>query len=83
MSLNGQMSSYGDPDYQPIPPVQQQPAQPTPAQPAPPVKQARDKAQYVRQQKGHSLTAHLLLGAFVLWIPAIYYTFSPNHYWHA
>ncbi len=48
-----------------------------------PIKQARDKAQYVRQQKGHSLTKHLILGIFVLWIPAIYYSFSPNHYWHA
>lgn len=47
------------------------------------IKQSRDKAQYVRQQKGHSLTLHLLFGAVVLWIPAIYYTFSPNHYWHA
>ena len=45
-------------------------------------RQARDRAQYVRTQKGHSLTLHLLLGAFVLWIPAIYYTVSPNHYWH-
>jgi hypothetical protein len=47
------------------------------------VRQSRDRAQYVRQQKGHSLTLHLLLGAFVLWIPAIYYSVSPNHYWHA
>lgn len=47
------------------------------------VKQAQDKAQYVRQQKGHSLTLHLLLGALVLWIPAIYISCSPNHYWHA
>lgn len=46
------------------------------------VRKARDKAQYVRQQKGHSLTLHLLFGALVLWIPAIYYSFSPNHYWH-
>jgi|GEM_PF-3141522 len=38
---------------------------------------------YVRVQKGHSLTKHLLFGIFVLWIPAIYYTISPNHYWHA
>jgi hypothetical protein len=47
------------------------------------VKQSRDKAQYVRQQKGHSLTLHLLLGAFVLWINVIYISASPNHYWHA
>lgn len=47
-----------------------------------PVKRARDRSQYVREQKGHSLTKHLLLGVFVLWIPAIYFSFSPNHYWH-
>lgn len=38
---------------------------------------------YNREQKGHSLILHLLLGGFVLWIPAIYFTVSPNHYWHA
>ena len=47
------------------------------------VRQARDGAQYTRQQKGHSLTAHLLLGWAVLYIPTIYYSISPNHYWHA
>jgi hypothetical protein len=47
------------------------------------VKQGRDKAVYTRQQKGHSLILHLLLGMFVLWIPAIYISVSPNHYWHA
>jgi hypothetical protein len=41
------------------------------------------KVSYVRQQRGHSLTLHLLLGVFVLWIPAVYITVSPNHYWHA
>lgn len=46
------------------------------------VRQGRDKAVYTRQQKGHSLTKHLLLGVFVLWIPTIYYSISPNHYWH-
>ncbi|WNM75108.1 membrane protein [Microbacterium phage Morrigan] len=44
---------------------------------------ARDRAQYTRQQKGHSLILHLTLGALVLWIPAIYFSVSPNHYWHA
>lgn len=49
----------------------------------PEVKQARDKAQYVRQQKGHSWVVWwLLLGPVTLWIPAVYYSFSPNHYWH-
>lgn len=47
------------------------------------VRQSRDKAVYTRQQKGHSLTMHLLFGAVVLWIPAIYISCSPNHYWHA
>ena len=50
---------------------------------APQVRQSRDRAQYVRQQKGHSVIKHALFGGFVLWIPTIYYTFSPNHYWHA
>lgn len=45
--------------------------------------QGRDHAQYVRQQKGHSIILWALFGVVLLWIPAIYYTFSPNHYWHA
>ena len=47
------------------------------------VKQSRDRAQYVRQQKGHSLTWHLLLGVVVLWVNVLYISVSPNHYWHA
>lgn len=48
------------------------------------VKQSRDKAQYVRQQKGHSAILHwIFLGPLTLWILPIYYTVSPNHYWHA
>lgn len=47
------------------------------------VKQSRDKAVYTRNQKGHSLTLWILFGGLVLWIPAIYYSVSPNHYWHA
>lgn len=48
-----------------------------------PVRQARDRAQYVRQQRGHSWVVWwLLLGPITLWIPAVYYSFSPNHYWH-
>lgn len=51
---------------------------------AQPVKQSRDRAQYFRQQKGHSLILNLLLiGPLTLWITTIYYTVSPNHYWHA
>lgn len=53
-----------------------------PEQP-PVVRQARDRAQYVRNQKGHSLTLHILFGGLLLWIPALYITCSPNHYWHA
>jgi hypothetical protein len=48
-----------------------------------PVKQSADRAQYVRQQKGHSLTLHLILGVVVLWANVVYYSVSPNHYWHA
>ena len=47
------------------------------------VKQARDKTIYTRQQKGHSLTLHLLLGMIVLWANVVYISVSPNHYWHA
>lgn len=43
---------------------------------------ARDGANYVREQKGHSIIKHLLLGVCVLWINVIYITISPNHYWH-
>lgn len=42
----------------------------------------RPKANYVRNQTGHSIVKHVLLGWLLLWIPAIYYTVSPNHYWH-
>lgn len=48
------------------------------------VKQARDKAQYTRQQKGHSLTLHILLAFLIVGLFTIpYYSLSPNHYWHA
>lgn len=47
------------------------------------VRQARDGAQYTRQQKGHSILLHLLLGAPILWINVFYISLSPNHYWHA
>lgn len=47
------------------------------------VRQSRDKAQYVRQQRGHSFLLHwLVLGIFTVFIVPLYYTFSPNHYWH-
>lgn len=47
------------------------------------VKQSRDRAQYTRQQKGHSLILHLIFGGILLYIPTIYYAVSPNHYYHA
>jgi hypothetical protein len=47
-----------------------------------PQQPTQNKPSYVREQKGHSITKWLFLGVFVLWIPAVYYTFSPNHYWH-
>ena len=49
----------------------------------PAVKQARDRAQYVRQQTPHSLTKHILLGMFVMWINVLFISLSPNHYWTA
>lgn len=38
---------------------------------------------YIRQQKGHSLTKHILL-CFVMvgFFTIPYYSISPNHYWH-
>ena len=46
-------------------------------------KEARDGAQYVRQQKGHSIVLMLILCLFGIGIPfAIYYAISPNHYYH-
>lgn len=39
---------------------------------------------YVRNQKGHSLTWWIILSCFMIGIPwLIYYSVSPNHYWHA
>ena len=53
------------------------------APPVPAVKQSRDRAQYVRQQKGHSFILHwCILGVFSVFIVPIYYSVSPNHYWH-
>jgi len=47
------------------------------------VKQSRDRAQYTRQQKGHSLVLHwFVLGIFSVFIVPIYYSVSPNHFWH-
>lgn len=51
--------------------------------PQPSVRQSRDRAQYVRQQKGHSFILHwFVLGIFTCFIVPIYYSVSPNHYWH-
>ncbi|MCA0217909.1 MAG: hypothetical protein LCH43_11215 [Actinobacteria bacterium] len=43
----------------------------------------KNEVTYVRQQKGHSIILHLLLGVFVLWINVIFISASKNHYWHA
>ena len=56
---------------------------PVPAREHVAVKQGRDRAQYVRQQKGHSFVLHwLVLGMLTAFILPIYYSVSPNHYWH-
>lgn len=39
-------------------------------------------AQPVEQRQGHSIILWILFGGIVVWIPAIYYTISPNHNWH-
>lgn len=43
----------------------------------------KNEVSYVRQQKGHSLILHLILGTFILWINVIFISVSKNHYWHA
>lgn len=49
-----------------------------------PAAKGRDGAQYVRTQKGHSaIVGWLILGPLTLFILPIYWTASPNHYWHA
>lgn len=79
VDYSGHVPGYGI-DPQPV----AQPVQPqVTVKVAKPVKQSRDRAQYTRQQKGHSLILHLLFGGFVLWIPTIYFAASPNHYFHA
>lgn len=46
--------------------------------------QGKDKAVYVRQQKGHSLILHILLCAIgVGFFTLPFYSISKNHYWHA
>ena len=50
---------------------------------APPARVAADRAVYVRQQRGHSWLLHwLVLGIFSLFVVPIYYSVSPNHFWH-
>lgn len=43
----------------------------------------KKEVHYTREQKGHSLTLHILL-CFVMvgMITIPYYSLSPNHYWH-
>ncbi|WP_382307240.1 DUF2510 domain-containing protein [Herbiconiux sp. UC225_62] len=62
---------------------------PYPQQPVPVAVQGRQAnnmgVSYVRPQQGHSLTLWIILSVFlfipVIWL--IYYSVSPNHYWHA
>ena len=42
----------------------------------------KDGAQYMRQQKGHSVIKHVCFGWILLWIPTIYFAVSKNHYFH-
>nr|DAW67481.1 MAG TPA: hypothetical protein [Caudoviricetes sp.] len=46
---------------------------------------ARDGANYVRIQQGHSVLLHIALAfltCFISLIFTIYYAISPNHYFH-
>ena len=46
-------------------------------------RKARDGATYVRVHKGHSILLRILLSCCGIGIPfLIYYTLSPNHFWH-
>lgn len=77
MSLSDQMAAYGDPYYQPIPPDVSR--KETRAQ-----RQGRDGAVYVRQQKPRSLFMWLFIwGPVTLWIPTLYFQFSPRYFWKA
>lgn len=79
---------YGQQPYPPQgypqPPVgYPQPGYQPPVYPQQPLR-GQDGAQYVRQQKPHSLTKHLLLclvGIGFITIPM--YSLSKNHYWTA
>lgn len=43
----------------------------------------KQKPQYVRQQKGHSIVLHILLMAVGIGLFTVpYYSISKNHYWH-
>ena len=80
------MSHQQPPNWQPQPNWQQPqygPPQGYPQPVQPNVKQSRDKAQYVRQQTGHSLVKHIFLGWMLFYVPTLYYAVSPNHYFHA
>ena len=47
-------------------------------------KESKNGTLYTRQQKGHSLVLNLLLiGPMTLFVTTVYYSVSPNHYWHA
>ena len=47
------------------------------------IHKSKDGTQYIRQQKGHSIILAIFLGWTTLYILPLYWTFSPNHYWHA
>ena len=47
-------------------------------------RQGRDGAIYTRQQKGKSFVLWwFFLGPVTLWIPTLYFHFSPRYFWKA
>lgn len=47
-------------------------------------RQGRDGAVYVRQQKPRSLFMWLFIwGPVTLWLPTLYFQFSPRYFWKA
>lgn len=83
--LNNQLGAQSSPDYEPVPAFRHSADQEKPIRhkAEKPVKQSRDRAQYVRQQKGHSFVMEwFVLGIFTCFVRPIYLAVSPNHYFH-
>ncbi|WP_075205306.1 DUF2510 domain-containing protein [Leucobacter musarum] len=81
---NGHLRWWDGQTWGPYAPPQQAhvPVTPQPVQVHHPRYANKMPVSYVRPQQGHSITKHLLLGVFCIWINVLYISVSPNHYWH-